>query len=109
EAAARLRLVLEILPDVNRVVGRLARLRRAVVARVREPLDELVLDVPVEGRLREIPHLRRQMLQLIRQHAADLDIDAVDVAHEESDLAIAGQRQERALSEKRQRAAVLLT
>ena len=46
------------------------------------------------------------MLQLVRQHAADLDLDLLDVAHEEADLAVAGQRQQRAFPEERQRARI---
>src|SRR5688500_19825404 len=49
------------------------------------------------------PHVRRQMVQLVRQHTADVDRDFVDVAHQEADLAIAGEREQGALAEERQR------
>src|SRR5262249_3410317 len=92
---------------VDAVVGRFARLRRAVVALVGEPLDELVLEAAVDAGPREVPHLRREMLQLVRQHAPDFDLDARDVAYEKSDLAIARERHKRSLAEEREGPPVL--
>ena len=97
EAALRCAVSSRYCADVDAVVGRLAGLFPAVVARRREPLDQLVFDAAVERRAREVPHLRRQVLELIGQHAGDLDVHVLDVAREEADLAVAGQRQQRTL------------
>ena len=99
----RLRVVLEVLADVDAVVGGLAGRLAAVVARRREPFDQLVFQISVKRRPRKVPHLRREMLQLVRQHPADLDFHLVHAAHEEADLPVPRQGQQRALSQESQR------
>ena len=83
---------LQILADVDAVVRRLAWRLAAVVSSRDEALDELVFEVRVQLRLLKIPHLRRDVLQLVRQHAGDLDVDLLDVAREKPDLLVAGHR-----------------
>src|SRR5262249_17756553 len=84
------------------VIRRLAGLLAAVVADFTEALDDLIFDSSQVWTC-EIPHLRSKVLELVRQHAPDLDLNFVHVADEEADVLIARHRQQRALSQERQR------
>ena len=101
QAAVRLRLALQILAEIDAVVGRLAGLLAAVIADFDEALHHLVRQVGVDVGLAEVPHLRRDVLQLVGQHAADLDLDVIDVARQVADFLVAGERQQRALARGR--------
>ena len=102
QAASRLGLVQKVGSEIHAVVAGLAFVL-GVVARVAKAFDDFSFEVFVNARPGEVPHLRRQVLELIRQQSSDLHFHAGYVSCEESDFSLAGKRQQRAFPKKLQR------
>src|SRR5215467_9676221 len=108
QSATLLVLVEQVLPQVDTVVGRFARLSAAIVFRGREAFDQTVFQVLVDIRPGEVVHLGREMLQLIGLKTSDVDLDLCDITHKEADFPVTGHRKQRALSQKGEGLAIRL-
>jgi len=102
QAASVLRLVLEVLAEIDAVVGWFARLPAAVVPSGGEALHDGILQTIQLG-LGEVPHPGREVLELIGKHPPHFHLHPVYIAHQETDLPVARQRQQRAIAEERER------
>src|SRR5262249_32621188 len=89
--------------QIDAVVRWLAWSFPCVVAGYSETLDEPVFQFFIDVWPAEVRHLRRKVMQLVWQYAADLDCDLIDVAYKEADFLVPRERQQGSLSEKLQR------
>jgi hypothetical protein len=97
EDAAALAAGLQVLGKVHRLVMGLAGLELERDLALEVLGQGVVVHAAVELRLAEVAvGLADQQVQLLRQHAGDVDLHARQVAHQQGQLLLAGQRQQRA-------------